>query len=150
MVVTKHMLKKKIAQVNQETRYMNARKTTTAQQTLEEPGTVLLYIKKITKIQGDCVITENNKKAKLFNPLPCVYWKCTRKTDANGVSTLRKSLDGLFIDDGNNIYCIGVTGASDEFEIRCQIGTDEIRMNNLFINMQTEHFVRNGMEVKNE
>lgn len=144
MIVTNHMLKKKFAEVNREVRVI----TTNAnpQQVLEETGTVLIYTQKITKVQGDYVITEKNIKAKLYNPIPCIHWKCLVTPDKNGIMTLKKSIEGLFIDDGTHQYCLGLTGVTDEFEIRLQVGTNEIRLNDLFLNVNVPHLILNGTE----
>ena len=55
-------------------------------------------------------------------------------------------LKGLFINDGDTSYCIGVNGATDEFEIRMQVGNNEIRLNNTFLNITAPHITKNGLE----
>lgn len=147
MPVTNYMLLQKFAELQKHTRSVPRGKSGKSD-VLEEEGTVAIVTAKITKVQGDTVITENGDKARLFNPFPCVYWKCTATPDSNGVATLKNKLDGLFLNDGSNLYCLGVSGASDEFEVRFQVGTNEIRMNNNFVNVKTPHYVVNGMEVK--
>ena len=147
MVITNYMLMQKIAEVNKKSRSLPSVKTQRAS-ILEEEGTVALFEDKIVKVQGEYVYTSKNEKAKLFNPIPCLYWKCTTTPDSNGVSTLKKQLDALFINDGTNIYCIGVMGASDEFEVRFHVGNSEVRMNNTWLNLKADHIVQNGLEVK--
>lgn len=146
MVVTNHMLRKKMAQVNQAVRTYNPIMNNTQSSIPDEETGIQISTEKITAIQSDTVITDKGSKAKLFNPIPCLHWKCMNTPDASGVMQLRNSLEGLFIDDGVNKYCIGVSGTSEEFEIRLQVGTNEVRLNNLFLNISTSHFVLNGLE----
>lgn len=149
MVITNEMVRKKIAQVNSEVRYQRGISTPITS-ALEEPGTVQLTTQKIVKIKGEIMITEKGSQARLFMPMPCCYWKCTAKPDSNGVMTLSKPLEGLFINDGSNIYCLGVSGATDEFEVRFHVGSNEFRMNKTFTNLNTTHFVRNGIEIETQ
>lgn len=146
MVVTNHMLRKKMAQVNQAVKAYSDTRSKVQGTMQEEEGEILISTEKITAIQSDMVITENGAKCKLFNPLPCLHWKCMNTPDSSGVMQLRNPLEGLFVDDGVNKFCLGVSGTSEEFEIRLQVGTNEVRLNNLFLNISTPHFVLNGME----
>ena len=114
--VTNYALLQKISEVNKKSRSIPHAKQQKVS-ILDEEGTTALFTQKIVKVQGDTVITDKNQKAKLFNPMPCLHWKCTVPPDKTGVATLSKALEGLFIDDGTNIFCLGVTGASDEFEV---------------------------------
>jgi len=144
--VTNYALMQKISEINKKSRTI----PTGRQQKvniLDEEGTTALFTQKIVKVQGDTVITDKNQKAKLFNPMPCLFWKCTVAPDKTGVSTLSKAVEGLFIDDGTNIYCLGVAGASDEFEVRFHVGDSEVRVNSKYINLKSEHIVENGSEV---
>ena len=40
------------------------------------------------------------------------------------------------------------TKATDEFELWCRVGENEVRINTNFIQLKSEHLVRNGVEVK--
>lgn len=146
MPVTNYMLLQKIAEVNKKSRSLPKQQQSVS--VLDEEGTVSLFTQKIVKVMGDIVITDKNQKARLFNPMPCLHWKCTATPDSNGVATLSKALDGLFIDDGANIYCLGVTGSSDEFEVRFHVGDNEVRINNKYLNLKAKTITQNGMEVK--
>ena len=148
MTVTNHMLRQKIAEINQKVRYSNTASNGTHYSALDEEGTVLIVEKRITRVQGDTMICEDGTKAKLYSPMPCLHWKCLTPPDNKGISTLRKPLNGLFLDDGTNTYCLGVDGLSDEFEVRLQVGTNEVRLNNLFLNLNAPSIVKNGVETK--
>ena len=147
MTVTNHMLRQKIAEINRKTRYIPVSSGSAATPTaLAEEGTVLLSEKKIVAVQGDYMITEDGVKSKLYNPMPCLHWKCLVSPDSNGKMTLKKALTGLFVTDGADSYCLGVSGSSDEFEVRFQVGTNEVRLNNTFLNLNASHIVKNGLE----
>lgn len=147
MPVTNHMILQKIAEVNKKSRSIP---TGTGQKVnvLDEEGTIAVFTQKIVKVEGENVITDKNQKARLFSPVPCLHWKCTVSPDSNGVATLTKSLDGLFLNDGTNIYCIGVSGSSEEFEVRFHVGENEVRLNNNFLNLKAKTITKNGLEVK--
>lgn len=146
MVITDYDLKKKLAEIQKQSRYTNIVSNKQGGGLLEEPGTVALTVENIIKVNGDYVITDKGNKAQLFNPAPCIFWKCISKPDNNGDITLKKALKGLFINDGSSIYCLGVAGASDEFEPRLHVGNNEIRLNNSFLNISAPHLIINGVE----
>ena len=148
MVVTKQMLVKKIAEVNRHAQYQRIGTGTSSYNALDDEGTVLLFVKRIVSVEGEYVVTDDNVKARLFCPMPCLHWKCITQPDSKGVSKLRKPVEGLFIDDGVTSYCLGVSGASDEFEVRFQVGTSEVRLNSEFLNLVAPHLVINGLEEK--
>lgn len=143
------MLMKKIAQVN---RHAQTRKVATTSSTSQyvapdEQGAVTLSVQKIVAVETDMLIREDGKKAQLFS-MPGYYWKCTADIDAKGVSQLTEPITGLFIEDSNHCYCLGVTGATSEFEVRMHIGSNEVRLNNLFLNLNATHIAKNGVEEK--
>jgi hypothetical protein len=43
-------------------------------------------------------------------------------------------------------YCLGVSGDTSEFELVLKVGSNEIRINDLFINLDTKLLVKNGLE----
>lgn len=148
MPVTNYMILQKLAEVNKKTRSLPTSSSSQKVNFLDEEGTVSLFVEKIVKVNGDTVISEKNKKARLYNPMPCLFWKCTVTPDTNGVATLSKPLEALFIDDGSNVYCLGVMGSSDEFEVRFHVGDNEIRLNKNFLNIKAKTITQNGLEVK--
>ena len=149
MLITNYDLKKKLAEVQQQTKIIN-NATNNTKALLEEPGTVVLNVENIIKVNNTILITDQGTRAEMFNPAPCFYWKCTGRPDSNGDIILRNPLKGLFIHDGGNSYCLGVAGGSDEFEPRLQVGDNEIRLNNLFLNISAAHIIKNGLEIPEE
>ena len=151
MNITDEMLRKQFAKTVEVSRQYNlVQNKNTGNTSLDDKISTTLSIQNIIKIQGTLVITEQGIKAELFNPMPCLFWKCTGTPDKNGVITLRNPLRGLFITDNENTYCLGITGSSNEFEVRFQVGSNEVRLNDLFLNIITPHFVVNGLEMNNE
>jgi hypothetical protein len=59
---------------------------------------------------------------------------------------LEKPLLGLILSDGVESYCLGVSGDTSEFELVLKVGSNEIRINDLFINLNTQLLVKNGLE----
>lgn len=147
MIITAHELKKQLHEVQQQSRYIVGTNTS-PQAATDEAGGVLLSVENIIKVNGSNVITDKGTKAPLFMAAPGLYWKCLGTPATNGDITLKKKLEGLFIDDGSKKYCIGVNGATDEFEVRFHIGKNEIRVNNSFINIMANHLITNGTEVE--
>lgn len=148
MPVTTYQLKKKMAEVNRELMNIPVTSKTGTTSSGDTMGTgTTLNIQKIIKVDGSKMITENGTKAELFSPMPCLFWKCTTTPDSKGVATLRTPIQGLFITDGNTTYCLGITGASDEFEVRFHVGGSEVRLNNEWLNLVSKHIVQNGVEI---
>ncbi len=149
--VTTDRLRKKFAEVTQELIEFpttnNGATTSSTTNTTSNTGTELT-IEQITKVQGDYLITSKGTKAKLFSPMPCLYWKCTGATGKDGIISLKKPLDGLFIHNGTDSYCLGVTGSSDEFEVRFHVGSNEVRVNNMWLNIAANHIIKNGLEIE--
>lgn len=148
--VTNHMLRKQFAETIEASRqYLIKNSGTSGTGTaslVDDKISTTVTVMNIVKVQGNYVITDNGDKAELFNPMPCLFWKCVGSADKNGVITLRNRLKGLFISDDTSIYCLGVSGQSDEFEVRMQVGDNEVRLNNLFLNLSAPHIVKNGLE----
>ena len=146
--VTNHMLRKKFAEtVEQSRQYMKVQHSKDGTVSLDDRINTVLSVEDVVRVQGDYVITSSGTKAQLFSPMPCLYWKCTgSNVDGNGVVTLKNKLKGLFVSDGSNTYCLGVNGYSDEFELLMQVGTNEVRLGNLFLNLTAPHVVVNGVE----
>lgn len=147
--ITNHMLRKKIGYVNKQARNSTSSTVNSTSGGDEKIGTSL-ETHRIVRIRGDTMITEEGIESVLYSPMPCLFWKCLAPTDNKGVCILSKPLDGLFVNDGDHVYCLGVSGASDEFEVRMQVGTNEVRLNNSFLNLNAGHLVVNGLEKKEE
>ena len=144
--ITNAMLIKKFSEVNRKVR-LRDKITASNNVTTANPDTIdsiVCVVEKVVRVEGDTLITDTGRRGKLFNPMPCLHWKCL--TTGN----LRKPFNALFLYDGVNNYCVGVDGASDEFEVRFQVGTNEVRLNNLFLNMVAPTIARNGVEVKED
>lgn len=146
-VITKYELQKQLHTVNKYSKTITGVSSPVAVASSES---VNFVEKNIVKIRSNNVITEDGLEYPLFSPLPCVYWKCLTPADKNGVSTLKTKILGLFIinEEKDKGYCIGISGYSDEFELRLQVGSNEIRFNNTFLNIVTNHLVKNGLEEK--
>lgn len=146
--VTNEMLRKMFAEtVEQSRQYLKVQNSGTGRATLDDTINTTLSVKEVVKVQNDTLIASDGSKAQLLSPMPCLYWKCTgANVDGNGVVTLRNKLRAVFISDGETTYCFGVSGYSDEFELRLQVGTNEIRLNNLFLNLNAPSIVKNGVE----
>ena len=104
--------------------------------------------KVVTKVVGSTLICKDGTEAELVSPMPCMYWKCLTTADKNGVATLSNPIGALIVTSDEINYCLGLIGTSDEFEIRLQVGDNEIRMNKTFINITGNHLVINGLEYK--
>lgn len=150
VLITNYMLQKKLAEVNVESRIgavalQNSQNTTTGNQ---EVGMWNIVEKQITQVQGDKMITQDGIKAKLYNPMPGMKWYCRGVTGSQGLIALEKPLTGLFLTDGETSYCLGVNGDTDEFEVVIQVGKTEIRVSDLYLSMQSQLTVKNGLEAE--
>lgn len=144
MVITNYSLQKKLSEVN---RHVNRITSGTSSSTgTSDEGTIFME-KTITKVKDNKLICEDGTEAVLYSPLPGLFWKCLGTTNNDGVIILQKKLTGLFLGDGVDTYCLGVNGDTDEFELRMVSGKSEIRFNSTFLNIVTEHLVKNGLEV---
>ena len=103
--------------------------------------------KLITKVCNNTMICDDGTEAELVSPIPCLYWKCTVKPDDKGIATLSTPIGALIVTSDEINYCIGIIGKSNEFEVRLQVGNNEVRINNSFVNITANHFVVNGLEV---
>lgn len=148
--ITNHMLRKKIGYVNRQNSPSSISSNTTGVTGGDEAGGITLETHTITGVRGDVLITQEGVESRMYSPMPCLFWKCLTPPDEKGVSTLKNKLEGLFLNDGASLYCLGVSGASDEFEVRMQVGTNEVRLNNSFLNLNAGHLVVNGLEKKEE
>ena len=110
---------------------------------------VVLSIDEKTVIKADTkyLYSGDGSKIRLVSPIPSVYWKCTAQPDKNGVMTLQLPVSVLALTLGETSVCLGFTGATDEFELWCRVGENEIRINTNFLQLKSEHLVRNGVEV---
>lgn len=148
-LVTNHMLRKQLAKMSRETRNgVTGISTNTASSEADELAPLFMTEKKINRLQGDEFIATDNTRGKLYYPLPGVKWKCRGAVGPNGVVTLEQELTGLFVSDGSKSYLLGVWGDTKEFEVLLKIGDNEIRLNDLFVNMKSNMFVVNGLEAE--
>lgn len=155
--ITRYMLKQQIAQVNREsllgTGSLTSPSSTSTNNNPINIGDVKTNIsiseKRITKIKGDIMIAADGTEAKLFSPIPGISYECRGAIAANGITSLEKELTGLFLRVDNTSYCLGVSGATNEFDIKIQVDTNLFEINRDFINMKYNHLIKNGVE-KNE
>ena len=153
--MTRTMLQEKLAEVNRESRtYPTTINRTTRSTNNNSVGNqtvqteITLVEKTIEKVQGDTMITVDGTKAKLFNPIPGMKWKCTGVASSDGTFTLEQQLTGLFLTVGNTSYCLGVNGDTKEFEVQINVDEQEITLNQNFINLSYERLVEQGVERK--
>lgn len=151
--VTRTMLQEKLAEVNRESRtYPTTISKTTRSTNNNQVGNqavqteITLVEKTIEKVQGDTMIAVDGTKAKLFNPIPGMKWKCTGVAGSDGTFTLEQQLTGLFLTVGNTSYCLGVTGDTKEFEVSINVDEQEITLNQNYINISYDRLVEQGVE----
>ena len=148
VIVTNHMLRKKLGEVQQQSqigvRGISSPSTTT--QETEETVNLTVTEKQITTVQGEYMVCKDGTKAKLYSPLPGISWRGTSPVGGQGIIALEKPLTGLILSDGSSSYCLGVLGDTNEFELLFKVGANEIRINDLFINLNTQLLVKNGLE----
>ncbi len=148
-MVTKYMLQKQLAHVSRETRNgISGISSNTSSSEADEIAPWFVLEKKINKVQGDEFIATDGTRGKLYYPFPCLKWRCLGVTGSNGIITLEQELTGLFVSDGKKSYCLGVWGDTKEFEVLLQVGNNEIRLNNLFLNVKADMYVANGLEAE--
>ena len=145
------MLRKKLSEVQLESSLgVSGISTSSNNMNTTEQGDELVPVsiteKEIDRVQGDEFIAKDNTRGKLYFPIPCLQWRCLGVVNSSGMITLEKPIRGLFLSDGGKSYLLGVTGETDEFEILLKVGENEIRLNNLFLNMKADLFVANGLE----
>ena len=146
MTVTNHMVRKLLADVSIETRNGVRGISSIQPSDGDTIGSVFVNEKKITKVHGDFLVAEDGTKAKLLAPFPCFKWVCLGVTNNTGWIVLNKPFKALILSDGENNYCLGVDGVTDEFELTIEVGKNKISINNQFINIQAEHEIKNGVE----
>jgi len=151
-IVTNHMLRKKLGEVQQQS-VVGIRGISTPTNTATVTGGdnndttgFILTEKQITTVQNEYMVCNDGTKAKLLSPLPGISWRCTSPVGSQGLIALEKPLTGLILSDGSTSYCLGVTGDTSEFELVLKVGSNEIRINDLFINLNTKLLVKNGLE----
>lgn len=151
--ISRVMLQELLAEVNRESRnYPQAiSKTGTNSNTINNQSVSLdvdISEKQILQVKGDTLIAADGTHAKLYNPLPGINWSCTGVADTNGVFTLNTPLTALILTFGDNNYCLGVTGDTEEFEVKINIDEQEITVNQDYINISYERLVEQGVERK--
>ena len=147
------MLQEKLAEVNRESRtYPTTISKTTRSTNNNQVGNqtvqteITLVEKTIEKVQGDTMIAVDGTKAKLFNPIPGMKWKCTGVASSDGTFALEQQLTGLFLTVGNTSYCLGVNGDTKEFEVSINVDEQEITLNQNYINISYDRLVEQGVE----
>lgn len=149
--VTNHMLRKKLAEVNRESRFgVRGLSTATGSSNIQDKAELFVQEKKIVKLHGNTLIAEDDTEALLLNPLPSVKWKCNGVTNSEGIVSLEKPLSAIIIGDGQDNYVLGLDGDTDEFEIIIESGNTKLNINNTFISTQTDCIIENGVERKDE
>ena len=143
------MLRKKLGEVQQQSQIGIrgiASPTTTTTTDTEETSNLTITEKQITTVQNEYMVCKDGTKAKLYSPIPGIKWRCTSPVGSQGIIALEKPVTGLIISDGSTSYCLGVTGETSEFEVLLRVGKNEIRINDLFVNVNTKLLVKNGLE----
>ena len=147
------MLQEKLAEVNRESRNYPTTISRTTRSVNNNPvgnqtiqTEITLVEKTITQVQNDTMIAVDGTKAKLFNPIPGLKWKCTGVASSDGTFTLEQPLTGLFLTVGNNSYCLGVNGDTKEFEVSIDVDEQEITLNQNYINISYDRLVEQGVE----
>jgi hypothetical protein len=147
-IVTNHELRKKFEEVQQQSQ-IGIRGISTPTNTgldANNENTITITEKQINTVQNEYMVCADGTKAKLYSPLPGLKWRCTSPVGSQGIIALEKPLTGLILSDGVESYCLGVSGDTSEFELVLKVGSNEIRINDLFINLDTKLLVKNGLE----
>lgn len=142
-VVTDHMIREALSKV-----VHNANRAPTGATPETQNLIRTMEEKLVTKVCNTTMICSDGTEAELVSPMPCLYWKCMTTPDANGIATLQNPVGALIVTSDDINYCLGIIGKSNEFEIRMKVGDNEVRVNNNFINIATNHLVINGLETK--
>ena len=149
-IVTNHMLRKKLGEVQQQSqvgvRGISTPSTTSTGGDSNDASSFILTEKQVVTVQGEYMVCKDGTKVKLLSPLPGISWRCTSPVGGQGIIALEKPLTGLILSDGSVSYCLGVLGDTSEFELLFKVGENEIRINDLFINLNTQLLVKNGLE----
>lgn len=116
----------------------------------EAENQVVLSIDEKTIIKADTEYLYDGAGAKvrLISMLPSFHWKCTAQPDSKGMMTLQMPVKILALTLDKTSICLGFLESTDEFELWCRVGENEIRINTNFLQLKSEHLVRNGVEVK--
>lgn len=140
--VTNYMLRQALGNVVRHAQHSN----TTSINTDSENSLHSLMEKVVVKVCNNTLICEDGTEAQLVSPIPGLFWKCTTKADENGIITLKKPIGALIITSDEINYCLGIIGQSNEFEVQIKLGKNNIRVNNMFVNISGNHVVCNGVE----
>ena len=119
----------------------------TEQSDSEKQVTLAMEEKAVIRADTKYLYSGDGTKIRLVSPFPSMYWKCTAQPDKNGLMTLQLPVSVLVLRLGDTCVCLGFTGATDEFELWCRVGDNEIRINTNFLQLKAEHLVQNGKEV---
>lgn len=136
-------------QQSQNIRGISTNTSTTSQTNTTQENKLSLVTKNITQVLGDILVADDGSKAKLLSPIPGMSYTCLGVANNQGVITLEKPFQAVFITDGVDTVCLGVSGVTDEFELVYTAGENEIRINKEFVNIKSKHLIKNGVEVKN-
>jgi len=151
--ITNAMLRKAL---NQATRGVTVNPTTNVNtNTNDTPEadtpTIKITTKKVDRAKGSTTLICKDGTHLPIYTLPGLYYKCLAPADEKtGISILSEELTALVLSVDDKNYCIGVRGATSDFEIRLHIAKNELRLNQEFFSLITEHLVVNGLEVKDD
>lgn len=140
------MLRKKLHEVNLQSRTIQTLNEPTQSYNDNQELPITIETHKITKIIKDKFYTEDDKEVILYNPLPGVTWECKGQIGAQNIVILEDPLEALVINDGTDRYCIGINGATSEFQITIQVGENKVQVTKDYVNIQAEHVIVNGVE----
>lgn len=156
-VLTPHMLRKKLYEVNTLSRNANNISTgassnfnNTSDNDEEETGGLRVYIGKIVKMQNNNFFTDKDEKVIVYQPLPGIEYLPTGLVGGQGIITLEKPFDAIILTDGTNRYCLGFLGSTYEFAISLCIGDNKVTVHKDYVNVVSNHLIWNGLEVKKE
>lgn len=152
--ITNHMLRKQLHMVQQESQTIRGISSYTGNTTItnnsnNNENTFKMVTKDIAQIKGDTLIANDGTTARLLSPIPGLKYNCLGVANTQGSITLEKPLQAVFLSDGVDTVCLGVSGETNEFELVYTAGENEIRINKEFVNIKTKHLIKNGVEVKN-
>ena len=153
--ITPFMLRKQLHMVQKESQSIRGISSNTSNTvntgtiTNNNEKQISLVTKTVTQVKGDTLIANDGVTARLLSPLPGLKYNCLGVANTQGIITLEKPFEAVFISDGVDTVCLGVSGETNEFELVYSAGENEIRINKEFINIKTKHLIKNGVEVKN-
>lgn len=152
--ITPYMLRKQINMMQEQSQSVRGISTNTGTKyntgnNTSQENKISMVTKNITQMLGDTLIADDGSKARLLSPIPGMSFTCLGVANNQGIITLEKPFQAVFITDNVDTVCLGVSGLTDEFELVYSAGENEIRINKEFVNIKSKHLIKNGVEVKN-